>query len=85
MSNIVLLFFSVVCFLAQVGFSIFYSINIVDISAKANQIQKKLETNQIEIQQLKNQYFEQSSLTTLQNNPTTKELRPVTKKIQIAP
>ncbi|MFA5894290.1 MAG: hypothetical protein WC851_00765 [Candidatus Shapirobacteria bacterium] len=85
MSNIVLLVFSVICFLAQVGFSIFYSINIVDISNQANLVQKKLETNQIEAQLYKTTYLEQNSLTKLQNNPTTKNLKPITKTIQINP
>lgn len=85
MSNIVLLVFSVICFLAQVSFSIFYSINIVDISNQANLVQKKLETNQIEAQLYKTTYLEQSSLTKLQNNPTTKNLKPITKTIQINP
>jgi len=85
MSNIVLLVFSVICFLAQVGFSIFYSINIVDISNQANLVQKKLETNQIEAQLFKTTYLEQSSLTKLQNNPSTKNLKPITKTIQINP
>lgn len=85
MRNVLLLVFSVICFLSQVGYSIFYSINIVDISTQANQIQKKLETNQIELQLLKTKYLEQSSLTTLQNNPTTKNLVPITKTVQLNP
>lgn len=85
MYNIVLLVFTLICFLAQVGFSIFYSINIVDISNKANQVQKKLETSQIELQLLKTKYLEQSSLTVLQKNPSTKNLQPVTKTIHINP
>lgn len=85
MLNIVLLVFSVISFLTQVGFSIFYSINIVDISTRANLVQKKLETNQIELQLLKTKYLDQSSLTSLQNNPTTINLKPIIKTIQINP
>ncbi|MBI2465106.1 hypothetical protein HYV64_03085 [Candidatus Shapirobacteria bacterium] len=85
MYNIVLLVFTIICFLLQVGFSIFYSINIVDISNEANQVQKKLETSQIELQLLKAKYLEQSSLMVIQKDPSTKSLLPITKTVTINP
>lgn len=85
MVNILLLVFSIICFLSQVGYSIFYSVGIVDVSTQVNQAQKQLESNQIELQKIKAQYYELNSLSSLKANPSTSSLNPITKTIRLLP
>ena len=81
MANIILLVIALISFLVQVGVSIFYSINIVDISTQVNQIQKKIATNQLDLQNIKAQYNQLNSISFVKDQPANKTNSPITQSI----
>ena len=81
MANVILLIIAIASFLIQVGFSIFYSINIVDISSRVNQIQKVIEAGQLDLQQIKARYYQFNSISFIRDQGANKTHSPITKSI----
>lgn len=84
MSNVLLLVVAVVSFITQVVYSIHYSISIVDISTKVNQIQHQVELEQIQVADIKSKYYQSTSISTLKSH-TPASLKPITKTINLGP
>jgi hypothetical protein len=84
MSNVLLLALAIVSFILQVGYSVYYSVNVVDISTKVNQIQNQLETEQILVADLKAKFFQTTSISNLQLQQST-SLKPITKSLNLVP
>lgn len=84
MSNVLLLVVAVISFITQVVYSIYYSISIVDISTRVNQIQHRLESEQIQVADIKSEFYQSTSISTLKSHPST-SLKPITKTINLSP
>ncbi len=82
MLNVFLLVLAITSFITQVGYSVYYSVGIVDISNRVNQTRDTLEKNQIELQQIKGQYFELNSISQI-SNATSSATQVVSKSIQV--
>jgi len=75
--------FCLISFVSQIGYSIYYSLKIVDENSLVNTLQQKLSKSQIDKQSLKYQFAKINSIQAVFNQPQTSQLIPISSTIDL--
>lgn len=85
MLNYFLVIVSILAFIAQVAFSIFYSVKIVDLSSKAFTTEKRLTLLQHQNQFQKIKYYQEHSLENINRYITPSTDQPIKQSLDLRP